>query len=142
MYFPANDIDCCCIPCVNHVRTPLLTQLELTDSSGQTALHLASQDGQIEALSELLERSIDVDARDDQKNTGLHIAAYSRKVCTGYRTGLGTIGQVCSWPASSGAPCCLVVPVKSARPSACFSGWLRVLHLLNNLSEGQDDIWL
>ena len=65
-----------------------LTQLDLTDSSGQTALHLASQDGQIEALRELLEQSIDVDARDGQENTGLHIAAYSGKVsiCTSDRS--------------------------------------------------------
>lgn len=63
-------------------RTSSLTQLDLTDSSGRTALHLASQDGQIEALAELLERSVEVDARDGQENTGLHIAAYSGKVCT------------------------------------------------------------
>ncbi|CAM9799433.1 unnamed protein product, partial [Laminaria digitata] len=65
---------------VRFCRALSLTQLDLTDTSGQTALHLASQDGQIEALRELLERSVDVDARDHHQNTGLHMAAYSGKV--------------------------------------------------------------
>ncbi|CAB1110917.1 unnamed protein product [Ectocarpus sp. CCAP 1310/34] len=56
------------------------TELDLTDAAGRTALHVASQDGKVNALGELLGRSVNVDAKDAMGETALHYAAYSGKV--------------------------------------------------------------
>lgn len=55
-------------------------QLDLVDASGKTAMHVATQDGKINALMEMLGRSVNVDARDAAAETPLHSAARSGKV--------------------------------------------------------------
>lgn len=63
-------------------------QLNLVDVSGRTALHVATQDGQLNALMEMLGRSVNVDARDAAAETPLHNAARSGKV-----SAVGVVGQ-------------------------------------------------
>lgn len=58
-------------------------QLDLADASARTALHVASQDGQVDALKEILGRSVDVNATDAAGDSALHSAALAGKVCTG-----------------------------------------------------------
>ncbi|CAM9734777.1 unnamed protein product, partial [Choristocarpus tenellus] len=55
-------------------------QIDAEDSTGRTALHVAAQNGQTEALKELLCRSVDVNALDTFGCTPLHNSAYSDKV--------------------------------------------------------------
>lgn len=63
------------------VRCLALVQLDLSDASGRTAVHVASQAGQLNALREILGRSVDVNATDAGGDSALHLAALSGKVC-------------------------------------------------------------
>lgn len=58
----------------------LAVQLDLVDVSGRTALHVATQEGRVNALREILGRSVDIDARDENGEAALHRAARSGQV--------------------------------------------------------------
>ena len=54
--------------------------INVTDSSGQTVLHLAANRGKIQTMALLLEKGVDINAEDNDKETPLHIAVRQNNV--------------------------------------------------------------
>ena len=54
--------------------------INVTDSSGQTVLHLAANRGKIQTMALLLEKGVDINAKDNDKETPLHIAVKQNNV--------------------------------------------------------------